>query len=212
LRQSIAIGSESRPPQPGTGIFRSPLPSGTTVTEAKAIKAERDVRRNKGEYVVVAKKVRFSQAGEEWHAQVTYRPDWKADTGRYLRGRLKDSWGNRPVASISPADCLALMSKFQAEGLGQSLIANHIKVARSVFGFCVLKGYIAASPFDSIPRGKLPNCAVTREHREWTDDDVRKLIAAAYALDERDAARTNCYGLLTETLITCGPRLGEALA
>ena len=61
-----------------------------------------------------------------------------------------------------------LASKFMAEGHSEAYAANLLKPVRGVFAFAVESECISASPFAGIPRGKLPSCNVTREHREWT--------------------------------------------
>jgi hypothetical protein len=57
-----------------------------------------------------------------------------------------------------------------------------------------------------VPRGKLPTANV-----RWTSQEVDRLIAAGYALDERKESRSDGYGLAIEPLLRTGARIGEGL-
>jgi integrase len=78
-----------------------------------------------------------------------------------------------------------------------------------VFEYASLK-YGLANPFRAVPRGRLATCTTTRQHREWTSEEILRLIEAGHALDARSTSRAE-YGLLIEFLIRTGARLGEVL-
>src|SRR5207248_2212104 len=98
----------------------------------------------------------------------------------------------------------------ESKGQSQSTRANTLKPLAGLLGFAVFKGYIATSPMSQVPRGYRPSSNVRREHREWTTEEVDRLIAVARKLDARDRAKQS-YALAIEVLLRCGLRLGECL-
>lgn len=129
---------------------------------------------------------------------------------RILDRRILPAWGSRRIGSFSPADLIARDRELRAEGLASGTIANILKPARAVFDFAVMKGYIATNPFTQVPRGRLSRSGGVRAHREWTREEVARLIAAGYEFDDRDTRRSE-YGLVIELKLHSGARLRELL-
>jgi integrase len=129
---------------------------------------------------------------------------------RDLDKTILPQFGSRGIGSIAPAEIVDLISDLEKDGKAQSTIANALKPLSQTFDFAIFRGQIASNPASQIPRGYKPSCATTREHREWTSEEVERLIAAARKLDARPEARRS-YALVTELLLRTGLRLGEAL-
>jgi integrase len=117
--------------------------------------------------------------------------------------------GHRAIGSITPHDLIKLDRDLRAEGLSEPTVANYLKPLRATFEFASLR-YGISSPFTLVPRGRLSSCNITRPHREWTSEEVVNLIEAGHRLDARSTSRAQ-YGVLIETLIRTGGRLGEVL-
>jgi integrase len=96
------------------------------------------------------------------------------------------------------------------EGKAESTRANDLKPLRGLLEYAVFRGYVAVNPVSQVPKGWLPSCNSTREHREWTTEEVEALIVSARRLDKRPEARTD-YADAIETLVRTGLRLGEML-
>jgi integrase len=190
------------------------LPEGglATLKDAIAFQGQLKADEAKGKPVIVAVKVTFAEVAAEWLelAEKELRPIWFKECRRMLERRLIPAWGTRRIGSFTPADLIKLDRELRAQGLAESTVANIMKPARGVFDLALLKGHIAASPFASVPRGKLSSSSTTREHREWTSAEITMLIAAGYELDERKTARGE-YGLAIELKLRTGARLGELL-
>lgn len=185
------------------------VPAGTTEEEAIAKQAELRGKKARGEVVIAAKRT-FAEVAAEHLADVELKEGWAKEYRRMLKSAILPAWGDRRIGSFRQRDVLALARKLQSEGRSEAYTANLLKPARGVFAYAVECDYITSSPFAEIKRGKLPSCNVTREHREWTTDDVGRFIASAYERDARpDALRD--YGLLIELKVRLGLRLGELL-
>lgn len=185
------------------------VPAGSTEEEAVGKQAELRGKKNRGEVVIPAKRT-FRDVAVEHLGEVELKPGWAAEYRRMLESAILPEWGDRPIGSFRPRDVLALAKKLQTAGRSSSTVANYLKPARGVFAHAVEEEYISASPFAGVKRGKLPSCNVTREHREWSTEDVNRFIVSAYERDARpDALRD--YGLLIELKVRLGLRLGELL-
>jgi integrase len=117
--------------------------------------------------------------------------------------------GHRRITEITAHDLIKLDKSLRAKGLAEATVANYLKPLRGTFEFAALEYYVP-NPFLQVPRGRLSSCNRTREHREWTSNDVLRLIAEGYKLDERKGKRAE-YGLAIETKLRTGARLGELL-
>jgi len=187
--------------------------AGDSFEQAKARKSELGVAKAKGERIILPSKITLSQVAEEWWEQAG--PGLKDGTRRdyrsYLDKIILPKLGSRKLSDLRPADILSLVREGHAEGVSDSTIANRLKPLRSIMEYAVTeKEALASSPFTRIGKGKLPSCNATREHREWSTEDVRRLVAVAHQRDERPEARTD-YGLAIETKVRLGLRLGELL-
>jgi integrase len=187
--------------------------AGDSFEQAKARKSELGVARAKGERIVLPSKVTLCEIAEEWWEQA--ERGLKLGTARdyrsYLDKIILPKLGRRKLSEIRPADVLSLVREGRNEGVSESTIANRLKPLRAVMEYAVTeKEVLSSSPFDRIGKGKLPSCNATREHREWSTEDVRRLIAVAHKRDERPEARAD-YGLAIETKVRLGLRLGELL-
>jgi integrase len=128
---------------------------------------------------------------------------------RQFRHAIVPRLGHRQIGSVSPHDLLKLDRDLRAQGLAEATAANYLKPLRGTFEYAALK-YGISNPFRQVPRNRLASCNRTRPHREWTSEEVVNLIEAGHRLDARKASRAE-YGLLIETLIRTGGRLGEVL-
>jgi integrase len=126
-------------------------------------------------------------------------------------------FGERGVASISPQDIVDFVRDLEKRTFGRkkktpkpSTIANALKPLNGTLGFAVFKGYVASNAMAQVPSGHKPSCNTSREHREWTTEEVERVIEEARKRDARGDARQS-YALAIEVLLRAGLRLGEML-
>jgi integrase len=162
--------------------------------------------------VILASKLKIAEVGAEHLADVEsrLRPAWARDYRRAFERIIEPALGQRAVSSITAHDVLSLDRELRGRGLSEATVANYLKPARGLFEYAVLQGYVSVNPFAQVPRGRLSTCNTTREHREWTTDEVRRVIEEGYNLDARPEARAD-YGLAIEMKLRTGARLGELL-
>jgi integrase len=190
------------------------LAAGSTEAEALALQASFRTKKARGERVIVPSKVTFKEAAEEWFsdAERRLRPgtltNYRSDLDRVILPRF----GHRTVGSITAAEVVELITELEAKGKAESTIANALKPLSQTFAFAIFKELIppGTNPVSQIPRGYKPTCNTVREHREWTTEEVDRLIAEARKLDGRPEARRS-YALTIELLLRTGLRLGECL-
>ncbi len=180
--------------------------------EALAKQAELRGKAARGERVILPSKLTIAEVGAEHLAEVEgqLRPAWYRDYMRAFERIIKPAWGQRAVSSITAHDVLRLDRELLGRDLSEATVANYLKPARGLFEYAVLQGYVTVNPFVQVPRGRLSTCNQTREHREWTTEEVRRVIEEGYKLDARPEARAD-YGLAIEMKLRTGARLGELL-
>ena len=117
--------------------------------------------------------------------------------------------GHRTYGSLAAHELIKLDRDLREGGRSESTAANYMKPLRGLCEYAALK-YKLPNPFLQVPRGRLSSCNVTREHREWTTEEVLRLIEEGYKLDARKTSRAD-YGLCIEFKLRTGARLGEVL-
>jgi integrase len=132
------------------------------------------------------------------------------DERSYLDRVLLPRFAKRKIGSIGPQDIVEIIAEQREKGLSSSTIANTLKPLSRTFEYAVFKSLIATNPITQVPRGYRPSCNTTRDHREWTTEEVERLIRVAYERDARPEARSD-YGLSIEAKLRTGMRLGELL-
>lgn len=165
---------------------------------------------NSGERVARWGNRKVADVGEEYLADAESGLKRGKEHRRQFERVIVAAWGNRKLGSITPHDIITLDRKLRRQGLSEATVANYLKPARGMFEYAVLNNGLAVSPFQLVPRGRLSSCNKTREHREWTTEDVQRLIGCRYELDGRPEARV-AHGLTLETKVRTGVRLGELL-
>jgi integrase len=186
--------------------------AGPTEAGALALQAEYRGKKHRGEKVIVPGKVLVEPVAEEWFAEAArrLRPGTTHEYRRHLDAIIVPRFGRRRIASITAQDIVAFIRELEAKQLAPSTVANVLKPLAGTLNHAVFKGLIAISPMMQVPRGYRPTCNTTREHREWTTEEVNLLVATARRLDARPESRCS-YALLIEFLLRTGVRLGEAL-
>jgi len=79
----------------------------------------------------------------------TRKATWDQDVA-HLNRDVRSRWADRSPASITKADCAALLAEVKARTASG---ANYVRLVMiALFGWAVEQGHIAASPMDGIPR------------------------------------------------------------
>jgi integrase len=189
------------------------VPAGSSLEEAKAKKSELVGAKGKGARVILATKLTLTALEAEWWSIA--EQGLKEGTRKAYRSSLDKiilpKLGRKKLADIRPDDILSIVRQGRAEGWKESTIANWLKPLRALLDYAVTeKEVLASNPFQGISKKKLPSCNATREHREWTSEDVARLIRVAHERDARKHAKGE-YGLAIEAKVRLGLRLGELL-
>ncbi len=187
------------------------------LAEARAVKADLDLRKAKGQRVVVPPKKTFGEANAEWFefAKRKLRPGTVKDYQNVIDKYLIPRFGTMRLAAID-AETIVLFiqdlqdGKLSEKKISESRIANICKPLSATLGYAVFRGWVASNAWRIIPDACKPSTSVTREHRSWSTEDVQKVIDAAYSLGSRKDARYD-YAPLIEFMLWSGARLGEAL-
>jgi integrase len=199
--------------------------AGSSMTEAKAFKAEIGAKKNRGERVIVPPKKLFKEVAEEWFGSPPVqrlRATTLGDYRSYLDRFILPKFGERWIASITPNEIIAFVSelreakKANGEKRSESSVANICKPlggrrmmggqmgsVSGIFAYAVQERWIGSNPMLDLMAGIRPTSAGKREHHEWTKEEVDAVIKAAY--------KTTDYGLAVELLLRTGMRLGEVL-
>jgi integrase len=189
------------------------LKAGKTEKEALAMQADLRSKAARGERVILPSKLNVAEVGKEHlaDAESRLRPGWARDYRRAFERIIVPAWGNRAISSITPHDVIALDQELRRSGRSEATVANYLKPARGMFDYALLQGYIPVNPFTQIPRRRLSSCNRTRQHREWTSEEVHRVIEEGHKLDALKGARAKLYGLAIEMKLRTGARLGELL-
>ena len=160
----------------------------------------------------------FGEVCEEWfeHAKVRpkkpLRPSTAKEYRRYMDGVLLERFGSWKIGAIEAEDIEALISELHRKGLSESTISNHLRPLAGALRFAVrTKRLLPVSPMDLIGEDYRVSSMAQREHREWSDADIQKVVDGARANDAGKDAR-RAYALAIELMFACGLRLGEMLA
>jgi integrase len=183
--------------------------------EAKALQGRYRERKGRGERVIVAKNLSVAQVLDEWFEYAKTRrkkplgPGTIPEYQRYIR-LLKERYDGWKIGRIDATELVELTQHLEGNGLSESGVANVFKPLRGALKYAASKGYIPRDPYLEMDEDWKRGCNTTREHREWTMDDLHRLIAVGHQRDERPEARAD-YGVSIELLIWLGARLGEML-
>jgi integrase len=115
-----------------------------------------------------------------------------------IRRELMARWGDRPIASITRANVVSMVDQIAESGHHESARAT-LKVAKRLFTWAVGRGYLTASPAESIRAKDLLAVAKPRQ---------RVLSDIELALVWR-AAGEGVEGVFIRTLLLLGQRLRE---
>jgi integrase len=203
---------------------RKYVPAGTTLAEAKAVQADLRGRAARGERVIVAPKVTFTELSEQWLAAKAPRlaPWTKLGYEDALRLVLVPRFGDWQVAAID-ADAIArLVRDLEREGLhaidpqrpkrplSASRISNYLKPLSGTLVLAVRRGVIASNPFRNLTADERPRQQDADPAHEWTDEEIDALLEASARLTRQPEARQD-YTPLLKTAVYTGLRLGELL-
>jgi integrase len=178
--------------------------------EAKAAKGRATDKTASGEQPARWGKRKLAEVGAEYLADAESGLKRGSEHRRQYEKEIEPAWGNRKLGSITAYDIITLDKKLRARGLSEATVANYLKPARGLFEYAVLNGGLTVSPFQLVPSGRLSSCNRTREHREWTSEEMQRLIDKRYELDAEPEWRIE-HGLTLETMARTGARLGELL-
>jgi site-specific recombinase XerC len=121
------------------------------------------------------------------------------------RQRLRESQRKLPaeLEQIQPVDLDGLLYDLRQRGLASATLATYIQTLRTLFSWCVRRGYLASSPALDLHRPKLKQAA---RRKAIQQGELDKLIGQA----RREEARLELAALLL--LADSGCRAGELLA
>jgi integrase len=124
--------------------------------------------------------------------------------GRYRQqydSHIKPVLGRRRMHEIKTEHVAAIFSRQRKNGLSEWTLSGTKTVLSTIIGFARSRRYIASNPLDGLSKIERPKQLTKRDPRRLSEDEVRKLCAAA----------TPRYRPVLVTLAWTGLRVSEAL-
>jgi integrase len=178
--------------------------------EALAEQAELRGRQARGEKVA-AKPVKFKEAAEEWFESKRGLRLWtKASYRGSLDRELLPRFGQLKLAAITPDRIAVMIRDLEAKGLSAATIDNYLKPLNGTFVYAIRHGLISHNPVSVLTPDDRARGSRRREHRIWSPEDVRALLAASRQVAGRSKSKYD-YTPLLRTAIYTGLRIGELL-
>jgi integrase len=109
--------------------------------------------------------------------------------------------GSRRVQDVRAEHASAILRRQRESGLSAWTLSGTHTILSALFSFAVSRGYLSASPLARLSRFEKPRQTTQREARRLSDDEIRRLCAAA----------TPRYKAIVTTLAWTGLRVSEAL-
>lgn len=176
--------------------------------EAVALQAELRARQAKGDEIVTPSKLLFSEIAERyWEAKSPrLRATTKKEYRRALDKRLLPRFGSRKIGTIVVDDVAGLIRDLDAQGLKPSTIQAYLTPLHGVMAYAVRKKLMSVNPCsqltdDDRPHG--PDDAAPAKMHEWSDAEMRNLVAAAESIARQPEARYDYAPLIKTALSTC---------
>lgn len=154
---------------------------------------------------VVAGKVKFKQAADEWLATqdgFVASGDLRPNTVNGYRNSVDNhltNFNNVVVSNITADSVVAWKQKRLASGAAQGTVRRDFQALRLILAFSVRKGYAPVNVADLLDRRERPKAGLRRE-RHLSRDEITKALNKAGDLQ-----------LMIATLIFTGLRIGELL-
>lgn len=184
----------------GKQRFRGPFRG---LRAARAALAEQVAKRAKGEKIADDPRLKFNDGANAWWSArvVRLRPQTQATYGGALH-HLREHFGRRRLADISPSDVAAYIAIKQAEGLKGWTLKGQMTVLGSIFTYAARHlGFVGSNPVSLLDRVERPNSDDESEKRILTPDELSRLLASV------DAYYPPLFSLAAES----GGRLSEIL-
>lgn len=138
------------------------------------------------------------------HIRAMNSPAWYSMKLTYLK-RFAKFMGDRPLSEVTPYDCQAYQQRVVASGVSNSSVNGQMAAIRHLFSMALAWEMMNRNPMIKIK--KMPTFG---RQRAFTDEEVRRIIAAADRL--RQHPRSPCqkvfYHFIKTALLT-GMRRGE---
>ena len=179
------------------------LPPGSTVSDAKALRARLTTRIAAGE-TVAPTKTTVAELAAAWLEEVTPKLKPKTIDGyrwgveRHIIPRL----GRHRVYQLSVDDVARMISDLQAEGKKTHTIRNILKPLSRMMSMAARRGLCNGNPVRALDREDMPN-GDQKKMRILDEQEIQKLLFAA---------SSDRWRALFATLVFTGLRIGEALA
>jgi integrase len=170
------------------------------IKAARAELATEHAKRASGERVAASPRLTFNAAADAWWEAraVRLRPASQHAYGCHLE-RLRERFGSRRLATITPADVVAYVTREQGAG-GWTLRAR-LTVLSAVFAYAGRHlGHPGENPVRALERVERPSTEDEKPKRVLSDDELEKLLSA---FDEHDRP---FFELIAQT----GVRVSEA--
>ena len=183
-----------------TGKRRQSMKTFHTKAEAQSWVREMQRRAERGEWAT-SRRVTLAQWVDEWLAGAGERGRKESSQRIYrvlLRGRVCDALGSVQLAKLTAARLEGFFHQ-QEQELKASSVSTIYRVLHVCLADAERLGAVAVNPLDKVRAPSVPHST----RHAWTPDEARRFLTTTR--DDTDFA-------LWLVLLTCGLRIGEALA
>ena len=175
------------------------LPKGSTLADAKALRADKVVRLQRGERVVTTRVTVDEYATETFFPALRVRERTQAIYESNYRLHIRPRLGRRKLAEVTVDDVARLIADLEREGKAAWSIRGVLTVLGRIFATAERAALIPGNPVRKLDRGERPKTDTT-ERRILSEVEQAKLLAEA-----------GTFKALVAVGMFAGLRMGEAL-
>jgi len=192
--------------------------AGTTLQQAKDARAKALLRHSAG-LQPPDTKLRIRDLAEEVREakRDRVRPNSFSTLERALDKRIIPAIGHLKPVAVTPDRIARLIREWEKDGLDGDSIVRYLSPLSQMLDLAVRRGCIATNPMALLTPQERPRRTRKRQY-EWTPEDLRALLEAAWTLDQKKAldesfgySQRQRYYPLIALLAYSGMRVSEAL-
>lgn len=140
------------------------------------------------------------------HIRAINSPSWYSMKRTYLK-RFAKFIGDRPLSEVTPYDCQQYQQQVIATGVSNDSVNSQMAAVKHMFSMA-----IEWEMMDKSPMIKIKKLSVTGRQRYLSDDEVRRILAAALEISEQGRTVTRrAFYLFIKTALLTGMRRGEVV-
>ena len=185
-------------------------PAGTTLAQARKLRETFRVRTDDG-VLPTNTKLRIRDLAEELREskRARLRAASFAALEHSLDKVILPRIGNFKPVHVTAKVIEGLVRELEST-LSPASVVRYLSPLKELLDRAVQAGSVPTNAWTTLTADQRPKRVERDERHEWTGEEVRALLDAAYALDERPVARQR-YGALIATLVFTGARVSEVL-